>query len=51
MSNTEIAGLAIVSPKIAFVFGFIFACISSSVASASTKIHSIPKRLNVTAKD
>ena len=50
ISKTVIAGLAIVSPKTALVFGLKAAWISSSEASESTKIHSIPRRFKVTAK-
>ena len=45
-----IAGFAIVSPNTTFVFSLNAFCISSSEASASTKVHSIPNFLRVTAK-
>ena len=50
MSNTAQAGLAMVSPKTAFVFGRKARSISSSGASWLTKVKSICMRFIVTAK-
>ena len=50
ISKTVSAGFASVSPKTAFVLGLNAALISSSLASATTKMHSIPSFLRVKAK-
>ena len=50
MSRTTSAGLAMVSAKRTFVFGLNAAAISSSVASVSTKVQSMPSFLKVTAR-
>ena len=50
ISRTTRAGLAIVSAKRTFVFGLNAAAISSSVASVSTKVQSMPSFLKVTAR-
>ena len=48
-SSTAMAGLAMVSPNNAFVLGRNAFSISSSGASASTKVHSMPNFFSVTA--
>ena len=49
MSSTVSAGLAIVSPNMARVFGRKARSSSSSVASGETKVESIPIFFSVTA--
>ena len=49
ISNTAMAGFAMVSPNTAFVFGRKALCSSSSGALASTKVHSMPNFFRVTA--
>ena len=50
MSSTVNAGLAMVSPKTALVFGRNAASNSSAVQSGETKVKSMPMRFIVTAK-